>query len=190
MFERDIDILKQSVSRIIEYFDGRFINFIELGVYEGGTSKILINHILNTYSYFNYFGVDPGVNQPDISEHFYFINKPAHLALFEVPTKIQWVLLDNCHCYQCVYRDFLIYGSRLSINGEICFHDASLKTQGRDPQDYECMKDYHDEIKARNGGIRVRGVLDDNMKYFPNFELIEKALDQEFGGVEIYRRIF
>lgn len=188
LFEHDLSFLTQSIERVIKVSEknNRKTVFVEIGLHKGGTAEALINKIASMIGdNFIYYGIDP-VKYPDLHPRITFINNPSHLAINDVPSTIDWVLVDGCHCAKCVIRDFVLYGSKLPPGGEICFHDASPSTQGRDPQDYEFMNQYHD-IKLAKEGIAVRSVLDNVVKKYPLLECVQSSLDQKYGGVEIFR---
>lgn len=193
LFEHDLNFLLASVERVVnnkkEENNDKII-FVEIGLNEGKTAEQLIPRIASLIGIesFDYYGIDP-VKYQGIYPTIKFINKPSHLAINEIPNPIDWVFVDGCHCAKCVIKDFVLYGSRLRIGGEICFHDASPLTQGRDPQNYPFMDDYHDVDVAKKG-IAVRDVLDKIVKRTPFFELINPSLNQEYGGVETYKRVF
>ena len=87
----------------------------------------------------------------------------------------------------CCIRDANLYGERLVPSGELCFHDASPRMQGRDPQNYQSMEGHHDSEIARRGGIQVRKALDSGL--IPGLKLVVPAPDQTFGGVEVFEKI-
>jgi hypothetical protein len=183
LFEKDFDILIASIKRVNDRIcDG---TYIEIGIGDGDTSRHFLQYIpLDAL----YVGIDPGVDDPRISdERFFFFKKPSFkvAALIHRPS---WVFVDGCHCEECVIRDFIVFGTTLKVGGEICFHDASSLTQGRDKQDYPFMDRYHNFVEARKG-IGVRKALDKYVSTYHKFELVQKALEQEFGGVEVYRKI-
>jgi hypothetical protein len=195
LWESDYDSLKESVWRVLERFAWMAtVRFIEIGVYRGETSKELIVNIYDWYDKHNlmanfvFYGIDPFIAPPPIGKDFTLISCPSHLAISQIPTDFHWVWVDGCHCYQCVERDLQNYGDRLMPGGELLFHDASPRMQGRDPQTYEGMTEFHDPVEAAKG-IAVRRVLDTVMPEKPIFRLVQRAPDQQFGGVEVYQKV-
>lgn len=186
LFERDLELVLASVNRVITLNEGKTINLVEIGVNRGGTAEQVVKELVIKNAQFFYYGIDP-VDYPDRFKHTIFINKPSQQAINDIPLRLDWVFVDGCHCPKCVIGDFALYGSRLNVGGELCFHDASPSTQGRDPQDYPFMNDIHD-IEIAKKGIAVRDVLDNIVKRNKMFELIQPSFDQEYGGVEVYRR--
>lgn len=186
LFGDDYSRLIHSIHRVMSRFKfNKTLNFVEIGIHEGETSRDLIKEI-KRYRAIRvfYFGIDPGVENPNI-DGMIFLNKFSHMAIEFLPNELHWCLVDGDHCEQCVERDLRLYSEGLVPGGEILFHDASPLTQGRDPQDYAFMSPYHDSNIAKKG-IAVRKVLD---KQWPSLKLIQKAPEIPFGGVECYERI-
>jgi len=187
LFDGDWDRLRDSAIRVAERFPDEHLNFIEIGVHEGLTSRDLIAEISKHTNNFTYIGIDPG-SPPPLGSPYIHIQKISHLAVNRVSERIHWCLVDGCHCAACVIRDAILYGNRMVSGGELLFHDASPRPQGRDRQDYGSMEGFHDSQIARERGIDVRRVLDAGL--LAGFRLILSAqTDNELGGVEIYEKI-
>lgn len=172
---------------------------VEIGVNDGRTTRDLIAVIegVRKQQDFLYFGIDPEPDPKIDCNSYFHLKKMSHKIIESgygdcspiVPARLDWVFVDGCHCFQCVIRDGILFGSRLRPGGEICFHDASPKMQLRDNQDYVSMRDgnrNHDEVAARRG-IEVRRALDSG--FLAGFELVSPAPDQQYGGLEVYRKL-
>lgn len=204
LFDGDWNRLKDSAIRVVERFPGEHLNFVEIGVHEGLTSRDLIAEIkqaigprplihnipedpLGGPTRFTYFGIDPSL-PPPLGSPYIHIQEISHLAVNRVSEHIHWCLVDGCHCAACVARDAILYGNRIVKGGELLFHDASPRPQGRDRQDYGSMEGFHDSVIAAARGIDVRRVLDAGL--LAGFGLVLPAqIDQELGGVECYEKI-
>lgn len=188
LFEHDLSILLGSIERVVKSKEGsRRLIFVEIGLNKGGTAEALIAKIASLIGVeaFDYYGIDP-VEHRGIYPLVKVINKRSSEAINDVPFVLDWVFVDGCHCSNCVINDLILYGSRLREDGEICFHDASPSTQGRDPQDYPFMNHHH-VVEIAKRGIAVRAVLDKIVKKMNTYELVAPSLDQKLGGVEIYK---
>lgn len=197
LWNDDYDRLGSSIIRVLDLFGpSRSVRFVELGVAEGKTSIDLIGAIDEWYEtsdcvpFYTYIGVDAIVGFPSAATHpkYHHVQSPSHQAAEKLPMDLHWVLVDGCHCAHCVSRDIEVYGSRIVPGGEMCFHDASPRTQGLDPQDYGGMDAYHDTTEAAKG-IAVRKAIDSTMTGRSDFVLVQPAPDAERGGVEIYRKV-
>jgi hypothetical protein len=195
----DYESLWRSAETILERFAyAAFdrINFVEIGIDAGLTSRSLtidIRNWMKSHGFprtFRYFGVDAFANRPEfICDEFVFISKFSHLASSELPSELHWCWIDGCHCYNCVKRDLEIYAGKMAVGGHLLFHDASPGMQGRDPQTYAGMLDYHD-MKEAAKGIQVRRVLDEVMAKRADFKLVQAAPSgQSHGGVEVYQKV-
>jgi hypothetical protein len=188
LFHGDWERLERSVRQVAHRPEfGHSLVYVEIGIHDGRTSRDLIRCIDEETHGFVYYGIDPGLKLAWTHDHFRYLNYRSHEAfrVFE-PKEVHWVFVDGCHCAACVARDAILYGNLLVVGGLLLFHDASPGTQGLDTQDYELMRGYHDEVKAK-GGIDVRRFLDQGL--LAGFEMVEPAFDQGRGGIEVYRRI-
>lgn len=193
----DYDRLKSSVLRVV----GRFardepVRFIEIGTSDGKTGFDLMRVIeahceaSGIAPIYTYIGIDPIVEIPYSFERpRYFHFRAASCDIIDgMPRGIHWCWIDGCHCAHCVGRDIALYGKLIETGGELCFHDASPRTQGLDPQDYGGMDGYHDATEAAKG-IAVRKAIDSFMPGNSDFVLVHAAPDVDRGGVEIYRKV-
>ena len=187
LWDSDWDRLLASALRVADRFE--FPTYIEIGTHEKKTSTDIIRSLREDgYDNFDYVGIDPSP-PPGAAVPFHnYSHLPhrSHEAIGMVRGVICWAFIDGCHCAQCVLRDAILVTNRMPIGGEICFHDASPKTQGSQTQDYDSMRGHHDRTKAAEG-IDVARVL--NLNLIPCIGLIEPAPDQQYGGVQVYRKI-
>jgi hypothetical protein len=165
------------------------LKFVEIGVNNGNTSRDMIKEIQVRTNEFIYIGIDPGPS-PVIHHHYVYHQGLSHEVANIIPNNLSWIFVDGCHCAQCVTRDAFLYVDKLAVGGEICFHDASIGTQGQDDQRYPFLVNHHDVEKAANG-IQVRKALDELKPYWPilRIKLIQSALERGRGGVEVYEKI-
>lgn len=194
LWHADWDRLVESINLAIDRFPGERLRFLEIGVADGRTSCDLIAHILartGDYGLFQYHGIDPAPSpmrclglpyshHRGLSRDFLFFGHKND------PVGFHWVLIDGCHCAQCVAFDAEKYGRLLVPGGIMAFHDASPGTQGLDPQTYHELDGIHDRDEAAKG-IAVRKALDERLP--PFLRLLSPAPAQDRGGVEIYERI-
>lgn len=201
LFDSDYPRLCESVLRVANRFGGnpprfRLPVFLETGVYQGLTSRDLIKEIATRLPSFVYYGIDPEPCPDDMPEQYTHIQGLSHSIFINsydndhgdgVPYPIHWAMIDSCHCAQCCMRDAIFFGSIMEVGGEMCFHDASARMQGRDPQNYHAMEGHHDSEIAARDGIQVRKALDSGL--IPGIKLIQRAPDNQLGGVDVWEKI-
>lgn len=197
LWNDDFDRLKYSVARVLDRFSrDSTVRFVEIGTSEGKTAFDLMKAIeahceaSGITPLYIYIGIDPIVeilSSPDRPRYFHF-KAPGCDVINDMPRRIHWCWIDGCHCAYCVGRDIALYGALIVPGGELCFHDASPRTQGLDPQNYGGMDAYHDASEAAKG-IAVRKAIDSIMPGRSDFVLVQPAPDTERGGVEIYRKV-
>lgn len=188
LWEADYPTILESVNDALQMTDstGRGLRFVELGVDDQKTSQDLYDYIKARTSNFLYYCIDIRPMRV-IGENCRLIQGSSWVAetVLQVQSPVHWVFIDACHCCACVHKDTRAYVDILQPGGLLVYHDASPKMQGRDPQLYPVD---HDNTLAA-AGIKVREALDS-----PGFcdtyglELVKAAPDQQFGGVEIYRK--
>ena len=186
LFDRDWDTLAESINRVcLRFHDKSVMEFVEIGTWKNGTSRDLITRIRQLHSgKFIYHGIDFEAAVLQDSDYVHHQGL-SHLLSDEIGI-VHWVFVDGCHCAMCVARDGTLYGSKLAVGGEICFHDASPNGQGGDDQRHSFMKGHHDEVEAAKG-LQIRQALDQTQ--FPGLKLTQPTAVQGWGGVEVYEKI-
>lgn len=194
LFGSDWDRLCDSVRRVIDRFpeEPSVINFVEIGVLDGRTSRDLFSEIRQycqeCKNTFHYYGIDAFFDFSGIPDNRYtFIKGMSYEVLGQLPSQLHWVFVDGCHCAQCVRRDLESYAPLLADGGEMVFHDAAPLEQFKGGGS-SWHGDHHDRVKA-DKGTDVRSVLDSVMVNRPDFTLVLPAqTEQTMGGVEVYRK--
>ena len=192
LFGTDKNIILSSVDLVLARrikTKKRTLNFLECGCASGHTSLSVMNRIGKGNFEFNYYGIDtteltrqnPVIN----NKKFKFIKGFTFQVSDQIPKDLDWIFIDACHCAMCVQHDAEIYAPFLSSIGVLVFHDASPRFQGQHPQTYESLKPYHNHEEAKKGIQVVKALSKINFKKM-GLLLWEKALNQEFGGVQVY----
>lgn len=202
LFGNDWDVIAAHAELALRRIGGSGIApvLIEIGVDDGRTTRDLVGLIGRIWPEHSFYhAIDPREESPIISEIMehqdpifagvflkYHRGRSHEQSRKFAANSAAFVLVDGCHCAQCAARDGIMYGSLVRPGGLLLFHDAAPGTQGKDDQRYESMKGYHDEDEAAKG-IQVRKFLDANL--LAGFRLLQKAFDQDRGGVEVYEKI-
>ena len=126
------------------------INLIEVGCRQCITGKTLVQICKDNGIKCNYFGVDIANRGISLLEGMNFIQFDANdeKVLDKLPDKFHFVLIDACHCKECVLKQINIYTKRLVDGGIICFHDAGVNSQGM------TMSESHDTSKDLRVGVK------------------------------------
>jgi len=63
------------------------------------------------------------------------------------------LFIDGCHCYECVKKDFLLWQSKIALNGTIVFHDAGWDGVGKVIEGI--VKNDHNFVEIQNVQIET-----------------------------------
>jgi len=165
--------LSDSLFEVARHF-GK-INIIEVGCRDGRTSKTLIQICKDNGIKFNYYGIDIADRGVSLLEDMNFIQCDANdeNVLGKLPDKFHFILIDACHCKECVLKQIDIYARRLAEKGIIAFHDYGVNSQGM------TMSESHDTSKDLRVGVEEAiKELDLKSKYniFREIEFSKKGI--------------
>lgn len=162
--------------------------FIEIGSAWGWTSERICRKLIAMKNPFSFWCVDPSpeamkswerrvkpIELPDGCTASFTL-EPSTEAWKSIPPPYSFVLVDGCHCYDCVKADIENFGKGVSPGGFIVFHDVKMSHNRR------VKKTQHD-------WTRCFGIV----KAIELSELLAKNFWQTFwrqedNGVGIYRR--
>ncbi|MFW6173406.1 MAG: class I SAM-dependent methyltransferase [Elusimicrobiota bacterium] len=135
---------KEEAEKVYESFDciaNNFdcINILEIGVWNGETGTAFVKMAKNFGMNCNYFGID--TKKPEIKllqEMKVIVGNANNPEVVErLPRDLHFILVDACHCFDCVVNQFKIYSPLIVENGIIAFHDTAELVQG-DPMSASC----------------------------------------------------
>jgi hypothetical protein len=164
-------------------------NFVELGVFKGLTSRIIIRALTDLKCKSSFYAVDLDQESWDEinrklggwkpSGEFHkncadVLNTEYCNAMFVAgdstqfssnfsDESISWCFIDACHCYECVMKDLVAYTPKVVKGGFILLDDTRL-------WDMKNSQWYHDKDNPRPFGI-LRA-LNDCQVFRDQFELI------------------
>jgi hypothetical protein len=195
LYDHDWEILELSLRVIVrDVPQPHPLSFCEVGCADGGTTakalRLLDAECRLPWAYFAVDCEALGYRPTITHKHFTYVSGYSFApdTLAQLPGDLIWVFIDACHCAACVTRDAHAYIPRVRSGGIIAFHDASPRMQGQDPQSYERLRSLHDHDVAIQHGVQVRQALDQLNRDHLRIDVLLPALDQERGGVELYRK--
>lgn len=109
---------------------------LELGVCRGGTALAMMRHLVSRECQFDYVGVDaiPECKRFLDPAEFPDSNLSVLIGTTEAmssdvrgiqPSGFDLVIVDACHCRDCVERDVDTYGTMVRVGGFLALHDSA-----------------------------------------------------------------
>ena len=111
------------------------INIVEVGCREMKTGKAMVEICRDLHTPCSYYGIDVHKDYPETVEKYSNMMQIIGDAndkeiLSQLPRKLHFILIDSCHCYQCVTIQGKMFSEDLTRGGIIAFHDYGTEYQG------------------------------------------------------------
>lgn len=158
----------QTIAKWLDKF--QTLSFLELGTWRGGWEETLRARFGDN---FIYTGVDNGI-EAESSPTTIFSDTLD--AVDKVPSILDAVLIDACHCEKHVCLDFWLYGPKVRPGGGVIFHDTAESRQNL-PMGYGCA--WSDKVGVRAAIARL----------FPREGWAKVTSHDGIYGVEIYEKL-
>ncbi len=170
------------------------VRFLEIGIMAAETSRGIVSRCRELDCPVAGAGVDfeEWRPRPSPCEDYQFYSGDSLDAWRDIPrdTKINFLMLDGCHCCLHASQDFLNYSPFVVVGGYILLHDTAKATKGPGmqdawPQDHShCGKS--DSALGVREALKKLGLLDGRRT---DFELI-REIESHGGlmGIMLYRR--
>lgn len=122
-----------------------------------------------------------GQCEPSPDNHVAVYLSPSEKVLASpVVPHINFAFIDGCHCYQCVFKDFINVAKKLVQNGIIVFHDTGKSIQSPDNH----SKHGKHMIYTRLAVEDIINVFGDGFELLANLE----ADDKQNGMIIVRKR--
>ncbi len=200
----DSDTMEKTFDLIANEFPDETINYCEIGLYHGATTKGVKEYLDSKALRYNLTGID---NYKD-KEPLVHLPKKVKLiegSSIEVYNQLEdnsqhFIMVDGNHSFPYVIADFFCYSQKVKVGGYICFHDAAPQAQFKSYQRMGSESD-EDMYVAVRKALRAIGVLNNNpdnihrvfTKYgYNQWQLIfdEYNKTDEGGGVLIFKKLY
>lgn len=121
----------------------------------------------------------PNIERYGMNRVSIFLLPSERVLASDVVPHINFAFIDGCHCYQCVFKDFINVAKKLVQNGIIVFHDTGCSIQSPD-----------NHSKHGKHMIYTRLAVEDIIKVFGDgFELLANLeSDSNQNGMIIVRK--
>lgn len=190
MPNKDYETMDKILSMVCDRFKGD-LNILEIGVFQGNTSRGMRDFLKEKGRKINHTGVD---NQRDFKMDKPFPESNFIIGnSFEVYPKVKdnsqhLIFIDGNHSYPITMIDFLVYSDKVVEGGFIAFHDTGK--QIKPFTDFQGIGDMADEdmwIACRKAVDKL-GLLTDEYK---GWKLILDEADETFhtGGILLVQKI-
>jgi hypothetical protein len=176
----DVEILEKSLARYI----GKPMTLLEVGIHTGTTARGIKEFCDRNWIKLTYFGVD--VNAPEICPPFdgaNFVRGDSAEVFHLVPSELDVVFIDGCHCRNHVVLDTLNYGEKVKLGGLMLFHDCSSEIAHtmRDPHGPN-IPEFYNSVLAAHRLLKFPSI---------NWELLFSDYERghQYGGINVYRKV-
>lgn len=177
--ERECDFLDRIIDLLAERFQQ--VNFLEIGLYGGGTAAGIARRCRELDFPFTATGVDcllkhkPDRNLfPELPADYDFRLGDSMDAWRGITKRCNWLFVDGCHCVNHSMCDFLNYSPFVVMGGYALFHDTAVPTNQFEqepwPQDHSYAGKDPSKLGVREG-LRKLGLL---QGYRTDWKLIEE----------------
>lgn len=171
--------------------DRDFIMVLEIGTYQGDTSREIKRWCDEHGKKLGFWGMDAGLH-PEFTSGLtppvpfpgaIMITGDSAESFRMVPYGLDVVLVDGCHCVNHVILDTIHYGARVAQGGFMMFHDTAWHIQQtmRDPHGPD-IPEFYNSVNAAH--LLMRFPTD-------NWELFAEGFDKhaKWGGMTVYRKL-
>lgn len=185
----DVALLEKALLWTVQ--GGMKLRVLEIGTYAGDTSREIKRWADERHIELVFIGIDngshpsfaggvlPGAPFPEATMIYGDSAEVFHL----VPTGLDLVLVDGCHCINHVILDTLHYGAKVRLGGVMLFHDTSPEIQQtmKDPHGPD-IPEFHNSVVAAH---RLMGFPT------PNWKLLARAYEPgaPWGGMSVYEKV-
>ncbi len=202
----DSNAIEKTFDLIAKDFPHETINYLEIGLYHGATTKGVKEYLESKGLKYNLTGID---NYKD-KEPLVHLPKEVKLiegSSIEVYNQIEdesqhFCFIDSNHSFPYVIADYYCYSPKVKVGGFLCFHDAAPQSQFKSWQRMGSESDPDTYVAVRKaltaiGLLKLKGKDINLWEYATgyrnvNWELIFDEYDkiEEGGGVIILKRLY
>jgi hypothetical protein len=188
---KDIETIEKTLDLVCESNYNDPVRVTEIGVRDGSTSRGINKYLVKKGKLVFYTGIDNN-HDMEVQEPFdgcYLIIGNSGEVFYKLQDNSQnFIFLDANHSLFNTTADFLLYMSKVRVNGFFVFHDTSPNIAPfTDYQGIGDKNNTYNYISCRDA-IQRMGLLENK---FPGWELVYDEHDQSFptGGVTVVKRI-
>jgi hypothetical protein len=189
--------IERAIARVRERFPNGPFRLLEVGLCWGQSSRAIAEVCASQGIPLEFWGIDNGrdgqagapcASEPPFPGANVIVGDSAEVY-FRVPAPLHLAFIDGCHAANYVMLDALNYGDRLAVGGEIIFHDAAPRSQGKKDWQGVGPKDHPDFGTATLEALRKLGLWPEVRR--TDWRLVEHAFDPtlDSAGVAIYERL-
>lgn len=160
--------------------------FIEIGCFSMHTSRRIYDHLKESTNEFILFSLDRSRGSlarywpqkfSDVMDDgmtVFLYGSSADVAKI-VHAKFAFIMVDACHCFNCVTQDLKLWAPKVVIGGQLVMHDTSIRIQ-KDKRD----ENHPHAQTAVRAAIEQSDALDD-------FKIV--AENEDKPGTQVFERM-
>jgi hypothetical protein len=191
--DTDALTIELTLDLILSEFDSRVIYVSEIGLFNGDTSKGIMDYLKQKNRLYFYTGIDNEKDKPIDTSIPY--NKLIIGNSNEVYNQLEdesqhFIFQDANHSLPCVISDFFCYADKVKIGGYMAFHDTAPQAQGKDWQRMGNENDLDMSISVLKALKKV-GLLDNIWIGQLGWSLVFNEWDKndKCGGIIVFKKI-
>lgn len=188
----DILCIEATLNYLMSDFPNESLNIIEIGVYDGQTSRGIRDYIFSKRRGICYHAIDNEKDKPILRPfeacNLVIGNSSEVYNRFEDNSQ-HFVFVDGLHTFPQVIADFFCYASKVCPGGYMCFHDTGKHLDPLSGWQGVGSKDDPDMcLGGVRKALRTVGLLNNQL---PGWKLIfdEADVEDTGGGVCIFKKI-
>lgn len=190
--KKDEEILTTTLNLILRDCRSDTINTVEVGIFDGQTSRAIHEYILGCAKFNNHTAIDNNRDKvvekpfPDCN----FIVGNSSEVYNQIPNDSQdLIFIDALHTFPAVISDFYCYEHKVRVGGFLAFHDTGKHL---DPlSGYQLVGDRNDPDMCLGGVRKALKRLGLYSNRQPYWRLIFDEADPNDtgGGMSVFKRI-
>lgn len=185
----------ETIKQTLFNFSGKNkVTIVELGIGNGNTGNRMVDFLKTlNIKQIQYIGIDNkslALISDDYTKHTFEHEEMVFIQgnRKEIPN-CDFILLDACHCAECVFLDGIHASKFVSKGGFMAFHDTSLLWQYPHNYDRKSWQHYENGHQIRPLNV-VDGIVSGRCMWEGDWELYLQTGDElPWGGIRVYKKL-
>ena len=187
----DSDTIIETLNQFQSYPE---ITICELGIGNGNTGNRMVDFLKSIkIEKIKYFGIDNKslsiLSKRDCKHQFEHEEMQFIHGDYNNIVPCDFILVDACHCADCVHRDAIAASKKVHPNGYMAFHDTSLLWQYPHNTKRNSWQHYESGEQIRPLNV-VEGIMSSRCLWDGEWQLFLQTGDNlTWGGMRVYKKL-
>ena len=184
-----------TIIKTLNEFRGKLgVAICELGIGNGNTGNRMVDFLKSIgIPKIQYFGIDNKslslISKENCQHNFEHQEMEFIKGDKRKIVPCDFILVDACHCADCVHHDALAASNMVNQNGFMAFHDTSLLWQYPHNTKKESYQHYESGQQIRPLNV-VEGIISSRSLWNGEWELFLQTGDElPWGGMRVYKKL-